>query len=278
MSNYALWMLFGPSSWLLWALLIAAIALLAGGRRGPRIARTAVLGGLVAGLSLMLLPSGFFLIEPLETRFPIVRRDAVVATDIIVLAGGERLGPAFRHGRPEHGEHNERVYGAAMLAKRLPGARLWAVGGVRLWPDSPRDVDWMFAAWRDLGIAPERIVMVSDTTDTCENAKGVRRRLGAGRRTVLVTSAFHMPRAMACFRAAGIDPLPYPVDFQNGPRRGIANVMSTNLDDNFMRSSLALHEYVGLLYYRAGGRIANIWPEPSRRVLNGYPVNETETR
>jgi len=277
-NNYALWMLFGPASWLLWALAIAAVALLAGGRRGVRIGRAAVLGGLSVGLALMVLPAGFYLIEPLETRFPIVRRDAVAATDIIVLAGGERLGPAFRHGRPEHGEHNERVYGAAMLAKSLPGARLWAVGGVRLWPDSPYDVDWMFAAWRDLGIAPDRIVMVSDTTDTCENAKGVARRLGPKRRTVLVTSAFHMPRSMACFRAAGLDPLPYPVDFQNGPRRGLTHPLSANLDDNYMRASLALHEYVGLLYYRAGGRIADMWPAPSRRVLNGYPVDEADLR
>lgn len=269
MSNYTFWALFGPASWMLWALAGCAVILTRGGRAAVSRARTLAVLAIALGLGVYVLPLGYYLIEPLESRFPLIVRSAVRATDIVVLAGGERLAPSYRHGRPEFGEHSERVFGAAMLAKRLPEARLWAVGGIRLWEDSPRDVDWMAAAWRDLGIAPERIGVVTGTMDTCENARGLARRLGAGRRVVLVTSAFHMPRSIACFRAAGIDPLPYPVDYQNGPRRGAGHYVNASLEDNFQRVDLALHEYVGLLYYRLQGRIADIWPGPTWSVADG---------
>ena len=261
MRRYALWSLVGPEAWAVWAAAIALVALLL---RRRRSALGAIGFALAWQLAVFFLPVGYALIEPLETRFPPPASTAGT-TDILVLAGGEHLAAAFRHHRPEYGETGDRIIAGAMLAHALPGARLWIVGGVRGHPGEPRDVDWTMEAWARLGVAPTRIHAVGGTTDTCGNALGVAHTMPPGARALLVTSAFHMPRSVACFRAAGLAPVPYPVDFVNG-------VAPAFLDGggepalNHWRLDCALHEYAGLLYYRLGGRIRELWPAPQPRI------------
>lgn len=262
MSRYALWAAFGPISWPLWALLIAAVALVGWRQRGWKVARASSLAGLLLALLIFVVPIGYVLIEFIERRFSAHAYRNAEGTDIVVLAGGEKLAASLRRGIPQFGEHGERVTAGAALARVLPNARLWAVGGVQAYLGEPYDVDYMAAVWRDLGVDTRRIVKVRDTTDTCENAHGVARRIRKGAHIVLVTSAFHMPRAVACFREAGLDPDPFPVDFQNGPHRTIEEVIGIAPLENADRVQLALHEYVGLAYYYLNGRISDPWPAP----------------
>lgn len=263
MSRYALWSLFGPLALVGWALLIGVVAMRLPGPRARRIARAAVTLAAAWGFLVFVSPLGFWLLDALEMRFPQPSAAEIApVTDILVLAGGERLTAAARHHRPEYAEQGDRMIGGAMLAGQLPAARLWAVGGMREDAASPRDVDWTAYAWRTMGIAPRRISVIGGTEDTCENARGVAARLGPRAHLALVTSAFHMPRAVACFRAAGLAPLPYPVDYMNGSTANVFATLSPNLVDNELRLELALHEYVGLAYYRLQGRIADLWPAP----------------
>lgn len=265
MNRYALWVLFGPEAWTGWALLIACVALARPSRRARTVARLAAFGGLAWFVAMYLSPMGYALIEPLESRFA-PPADIAAAHDVIVLSGGEHLAAAARHRRPEYGETGDRMVGGAMLAHALPAARLWAVGGIAPAPGLPRDVDWMRAAWLQLGVAPARIAVVADTDDTCTNALGIARRLGTRAKPLLVTSAFHMPRAMGCFRAAGIEPIPYPVDYVNGERIRLFDGSTPDPALNAWRTDVALHEYVGLAYYRLEGRIAELWPGPQPRM------------
>lgn len=265
MSRYGLWTLFGPPMWVAWAVLFAFLGLVIGGPRGRRFATWAAGAGVAATLFLYILPSGFWLIRPLENRFPQTPIEAMDPTDILVLAGGERLGQALRSGHTETREHGERILEGATLAHRFPAARLWAVGGVRLSRETPRDIDWMARAWTGVGVQPARIVLIGGTLDTCENAAGVAAQLRGGARPVLVTSAFHMPRAMACFRKAGLEPLPYPVDYQNAPAAGKWATFGFDPADYADRANWALHEWAGLAYYRATGRTDELWPVPKAR-------------
>lgn len=263
MSNYGLWALFGPLAWVGWGLLIGCASSLGRGRRARRIARLAFGLATLWWLLVYVSPLGYGLIEPLETRFPQPSAVKLAGiTDVLVLAGGEHLAAAARHHRPEYGEHGDRVIGAAMLAGQLPNARLWAVGGVRPFSGAPRDIDWTSYAWRTMGIVPTRVTLIGNTADTCENARGVAARLPRGAHMALLTSAFHMPRAMACFRAAGLEPMPYPVDYLNGEAEGAVDAMSLYLGFNEEKLDLALHEYLGLAAYRLEGRTAELWPRP----------------
>jgi uncharacterized SAM-binding protein YcdF (DUF218 family) len=99
--------------------------------------------------------------------------------------------------------------------------------------------------------------------DSCEHPARVREivRPRPGETWVVVTSAMHMPRVVGCFRTAGwTDIVPYPTDFRvvaGGWDRGTFRIA-----DNLALLDSALHEWVGLAYYRLTGRIAEIFPAP----------------
>jgi uncharacterized SAM-binding protein YcdF (DUF218 family) len=246
--NYLLWNLFGPSSWPLWLSLVTVAAFVTG---RVRLARAAALASVGAWLVLAVLPTGWLLMERLETRYP---RPASLPADVrhvVVLAGAERLYASAATGALELNAHGERVAEALPLARALPSAKIWIVGGVSKGLRR-RDVDWTADYWRRAGLEPARIGRIGGTLDTCGNAAGIAARL-PGERVMLVTSAFHMPRAMACMRAAGVAAIPYPVDRQAWLAETLTGTFSADFSGNLMLVDLALHEYVGLVYYRLRG-------------------------
>lgn len=258
MSNYTLWGLFGAATWPWW---LATLAFVCALRRRWRAARVAGGLGVAAFLVLAVLPAGQWLAELLETRFGRPAAGRIDAQHIIVLAGAERLAASARSGTPEVSDAAERIIEGAALARALPGAELWIVGGVRH-PRSPlADADWTARSWRRLGIPAERIRIVRHTLDTCQNAAGVAARRPRGT-VLLVTSALHMPRAVACFRAQGLDPLPYPVDYLNPSIDEPGELFQPSLLGNMERSDRALHEWLGLVVYRLRGRTDDLFPAP----------------
>mgnify|MGYP000540999335 CR=1 FL=1 len=104
----------------------------------------------------------------------------------------------------------------------------------------------MRALAEDLGVAPGRILVEGRSSRTSENAGEVARLLGGvGTSSILlVTSALHMRRAKLCFERHGfhVGAAPVPVVIGEDPVR--ASVVAQ-----------ALHEYLGLAYYRVVGWI-----------------------
>ena len=248
--NYLLWSLLGPASWHVWLVLLTAAALVF--ERWTLARRAALLAATVV-IALQVLPTGFWMMERLESRYPTPAEVPADVSDIVVLAGAERLFASSASGRIEFNQHGERVAEALALAHRLPRAKLWIVGGVSR-ATGARDVDWTLDFWRRAGIPAARTDIIAGTFDTCGNAHGIAGRL-PGRRVLLVTSGFHMQRAMACMQAAGVDAIAYAVDRQGWSAPSLADAFSRDLTANLDRADLALHEYVGIAYYRLTGRI-----------------------
>jgi uncharacterized SAM-binding protein YcdF (DUF218 family) len=259
-SNYPIWGLLGPATWPWWLALLAFLSMLSPGHRDrwPRIFAGAAVAAFVA---LAVLPTGYWLAEPLESRFVRPKLDTFEVHHIVVLAGAERLAASARSGRSEVSGAAERIVEGAAIARSIPDAALWIVGGVRDRRSPLADVDWTAASWRRLGIAPRRIHIVRDTLDTCANAAGFAARRPRGQ-VLLVTSALHMPRAMACFRRHGLAPAAYPVDYMNARIDRPGDLVQPNLLANMERADAALHEWVGLLLYRLQGRTSDILPAP----------------
>ena len=81
---------------------------------------------------------------------------------------------------------------------------------------------------------------------------------------ILVTSANHMPRALECFRKAGFNVLPYPVDYQNRMDKysGWSDLSAFwPSTGNFQKITVALHEWVGLMGYRLLGYTDSLFPK-----------------
>ena len=111
------------------------------------------------------------------------------------------------------------------------------------------------------GVDPGRVRFEDGSGNTCEGARATRELVqpGPGERWLLVTSSFHLPRAVGCFRAAEWEVVPYPTDYRRAPR-----AFHLGLVDNLEDLDLAAHEWLGLVYYRLRGYTHELFPAPRR--------------
>lgn len=256
----ALWL---PDSLLVLVLAGATVLLW----RRPATGRWLV-SGCVAVLAIgSLLPVGIWLLAPLENRFPRPDGDELGRVDGIIVLGGA-VQPETTEARRTLtlNRHAERIVEMAMLARRFPRVPIVLAGGsgdVR--GERPSEAAALGPYLTALGIAPDRIMLESRSRNTFENAveTWAHSRPSAGERWLLVTSAFHMPRAMGVFRAAGWNPVAFPVDYL-GSAQERWPVLAPAAHWSDLR--LAAHEYVGLLAYYAAGYSNELFPGPRKEL------------
>jgi len=240
-----------------WALILMALALIGLWRGRRRLAGSALTVLFVGTLALTLFPLGDLLLRPLEAQHP-ARPDLPRVDGIIVLGGAETTGAYRLWGGPQLNEAGERLIEGAMLAHRFPNARLVFTGGsatVGRSEDTTDPSEMVREMWVGLGIAPDRILLEQNSRNTAENANLTRGLVQPepGEVWVLVTSAFHMPRAHETFVRQGWEGIvAWPVDFRSGDLAGLRGIW--RLDRNLLGINLALKEYLGTLVYRLTGK------------------------
>jgi uncharacterized SAM-binding protein YcdF (DUF218 family) len=209
-------------------------------------------------------PLGNVLMLPLEQRFPPWDPSHGPPDGIVMLGGVIDPDVTTARGTIALEEGAARFVATVELARRYPNARIIMSGGTNsLIFDEGPEAGVAVQEFEALGIAHDRITAEEQSRNTIENA--VFSRLIAnpqpGQRWVLVTSAFHMPRAMAAFRAAGFPIEAYPVDFRTrGPLDAFHpfDIFSKGL----RRTDTATHEWIGLLIYRLTGKTTELFPGP----------------
>jgi uncharacterized SAM-binding protein YcdF (DUF218 family) len=233
-------------------------------RAGRRLAAASVVLIAVVGLS----PLGNLLIIPLEQRFPNWNWNEMrAAPDGIIVLGGA-IGPELSLMRSEVSlnEAAERLTAVAALARRYPEARIvYSGGNGRLINREGNEAEFALKLFDSFGIVRGRIALENRSRNTIENAVLSRRIANpkAGERWWLVTSAYHMPRAIGAFRAAGFDVQAHPVDFRT---RGWADatVPFDSVGDGLRRTDTAAREWIGLLAYWISGRSSALFPGPGK--------------
>lgn len=210
------------------------------------------------------LPLGNALILPLEQRFPVPDL-AGTRVDGIVILGGFEDGwvSAGRNGLAVN-ESAERLTESLRLARHHPTARVVFTGGVRFRGTKELGGAGPVAEFLvDAGIDRERILLEPKARNTYENAAMTRDLVApkSDERWLLVTSAYHMPRAMGLFRKAGFEVVAYPVDFRTRGPEDVTRFFE-RLSGGLMRSDTAINEWMGLLAYRVLGRIDEVFPSP----------------
>ena len=240
-----------------WLVIGLVVSLVAGRFARPRLGRWSGRVTLAALLTVGIFPIGEVLLRPLESEFP--PRAAPEQIDGIVVLGGvedQRATAAWRE--PQLNEAAERLTAAAALAIAHPEARLVFSGGsgrlrntVLGQPKIPSVAVDFFVS---LGIAPNRITWEDQSRNTAENARFSYEVAApaSGETWVLVTSAFHMGRALASFEAAEWSQIiPLPVDYRTG---SFSDGIGWNLAGNLEVLNIAIKEWVGRLAYRLTGR------------------------
>ncbi len=231
-----------------------------------RVGTSLAWAGVLATLS-GLTPIANWALLPLEQRFPALVGDVRPVDGIIVLSGGIDLTTSRTRRRLELNDAGERITALVELAHRFPQARLVYSGGdpsrsggrVR----APEAV--LAAAYLErVGIAPARLTIETGSRTTAENAFEVRKLLTPrpGERWLLVTSAWHMPRAVGAFRRVGLELEPFPVDFRTaGPFA--TRFTFGHAADGLHQLDVAAKEWAGLLFYHLTGRSDALFPAPA---------------
>ncbi|MGY4461067.1 uncharacterized SAM-binding protein YcdF (DUF218 family) [Bradyrhizobium sp. LB13.1] len=152
-------------------------------------------------------PLGNLLLYPLESRFPAWDPARGAPDGIIVLGGSIDTDLSAAHRTPVVSHAADRLFAPAGLARRYPNARIVFTGGTaNLVETDSREADYSAPILESLGIAKDRLILDRDSRNTWENAIFTRKLVSPkpDERWLLVTSAFHMPRAMGIFREARI--------------------------------------------------------------------------
>lgn len=239
-------------------LLLALIGWLWWHYRGSFRGRRMMQGALVMLGLIILTPLPQFAISPLENRFPVPGHPENVS-GIILLTGGEKAALSLARSDLLYSDAGERVMLAARLAHLYPDARILVTGagGHEL-----AQADISAKLLRDIGIDAGRIVVEKEARNTHENATLSFEHIGPGASEtwLLVTSAYHMPRAVGVFRKAGWSVTPWPTDFRT---TGDTFKMFWSLPSvvgGARTFDLAFHEWVGLLSYYFSGWSDELFP------------------
>ncbi len=209
------------------------------------------LGLLLLGLlGFRAIPDG--LLRALESRFSVPAASTVEAHQGVIVLGGAVGHPDsfLAHGQVPLGEAAERMTVPVGLMRKHPHLQLVFSGGEgRLLTTGTTESVLAQAFYEEQGLDMRRVTFEDGSRTTRENAQQVARLLGkaCAEPWLLVTSAWHMPRAVAEFEAVGCAVTPYPVDYRTG-----ASTPWTEYSMAFslVRWQLALHEWLGIAAYR----------------------------
>lgn len=183
---------------------------------------------------------------------------AETADAIVVLSEGRTLAPG--PARISEWNDADRFFGGVELFKAGKAPLLVFTGGAAPWdPEAPLEGTLLSSHAVAMGIPAQSIRTTSRVFNTKQEADAVadlaRRRWAAeidGTRILLVTSAYHMPRAREVFANAGLEVRPFPVDFFVSRDRKV-DIM------DFLPSPLGLHETTVALREIYGLAMARLW-------------------
>jgi uncharacterized SAM-binding protein YcdF (DUF218 family) len=189
---------------------------------------------------------GDLLISSLEKQYPQPR---TVQGDVIVVLGG-----GATEGTPDINGQGNLLGSAAnrlLTATRLHEATGLPIlfSGGQVFGDSGNEADIAQRQLLGLGIPAKDILIENRSLDTQQNAAFTAQILKQHQLTkpILVTSAFHMPRAVLEFQRAGMQVTPYPTDYLASENLSLYAAKLSPSAGAMSTTATAVKEYLGIL-------------------------------
>ena len=212
-------------------------------------------------LAIAVLPVGEWALIPLENRFAADLPEQV--DGIIVIGGDEQPDISEVRGIPTALDSIRRYMMFGDLARRYPDAKLVFSGGSGSLHSLAKMLDSQVAKdiMTDIGVSTDQMIIEKASRNTYENAvmSADIVRPDPAQKWVLVTSAWHMPRAMGCFRKAGWNIYAAPSGYYTKGQYRLSAAF--NFEGQLRDLSMAAHEYIGLVSYWLMGRTSALWPK-----------------
>lgn len=169
-------------------------------------------------------------------------------TAIVLLGGGTVRGPSGDDIHSNIAAHS-RIHEAARLYYECKtvteDCHILPSGGDPL-KNGASEAEVMSRELQEIGVSADDILLEPKSNNTFQNAQFTSEILRDQHfdHTLLVTSGFHLKRALTYFEHFGIIAIPAPADQLNAVRS------IKPLGYNFLLADIALHEYVGLVQYK----------------------------
>jgi uncharacterized SAM-binding protein YcdF (DUF218 family) len=200
------------------------------------------------------------LLRPLERTFPPLLTEKLSGPVpfgqkvkwIVVLGGGHTSDPGLPVTSQISFESLARLTEAVRLYRSLPGTKLILSGGAVFDPVSNARI--YFKTARIMDVPARDLVLSEQARDTEEEARLIEKTVGKDS-LILVTSASHMPRAVALFRKRGMDPIPAPAAHIVKEQSYRAPGDFFPSAGNLQKAQMAVHEYLGIAWSKLRGRI-----------------------
>jgi uncharacterized SAM-binding protein YcdF (DUF218 family) len=194
------------------------------------------------------------LLSTLEYRFPPLLSRQVMddVKYVVVLGGGHTSDPRLPVTGQLSNSSLARLAEGIRLHRILPGSAVILSGGGPFDPVPNAEV--MAEVAFLLGLNRKDVILESESKDTKDHARYIKKIIGE-ETFVLVTSASHMPRAMALFKSVGLEPIPAPTDYWT-------KAVQVTRPQGFFPSAYSLvnterafYEYLGLAWAKIRGQI-----------------------
>ena len=191
------------------------------------------------------------LLNGLEQQYHPLKKLPANIKYIVVLGGGS--GAHYRYPPNTHisSASLSRLIGGIRLHRQNENSVLILSGG-RVF-GSPAEANVMNNTAVALGVARSHMKIEAGSKDTRQEAIHLQPLL-KNRAFVLVTSATHMPRAMAVFKKLGMHPIAAPTQFLAKNNRYRIQYYLPSVG-SLIHSDIALHEYTGQLWAHIRGYI-----------------------
>jgi uncharacterized SAM-binding protein YcdF (DUF218 family) len=222
---------------------------------GTRLLVASAIILVICGLS----PVGFWLLNPLESRFPVWDPSRGNPAGVIVLGGSIDADLSSARGMAVFPTGADRLIAAAELARSYPNIPIIFTGGSPDLDAGAREADFAEDIFERLGLPKGRVIMERNSRNTIENASFTKAIASPkpGDHWLLVTSAYHMPRSIGVFRTAGFSVEPYPVDWLTP---GASRFWIDRPFLGLRRTDLGFHEWLGLFADWILGRSKELLP------------------
>ena len=201
--------------------------------------------------------TGSRLIGWLESSYPALKIAETGSADAIVVLGGI-LGPKAESGYVTNwNESSERFEGGVALWRAGRAKTLVFTGARMPWEKrTTLEGDALRRIAIQQGVPGEQIVVTREIGNTRDEARAVAEmaKTHGWKKVIVVTTAWHMPRAARLFRNAGVDFIPFPVDFRSDGGRGLSAVDFLPKAEALQMTETALRECYGNIFYAVTGR------------------------
>ena len=205
-------------------------------------------------------PTGTYLLWKLENTYPKQEIANIDIDGVLILGAGIDEFMTYEYKQMILNDRIERITESAKIIKKFPNAKIIYSGGNGTFSKPKLKSDEVANIfYKQLGVNTDRIIFENKSRNTYENILFSKQiaKPQEDEKWLLVTSAFHMKRAILISKKQKWKFIPYPVDFKQSKK--ISLKPSIHFFSNFTSFQKAFHEWLGLFSYYLMGRTDNFF-------------------